>query len=130
MITIRLQRRGRKNDPSFRVVVVDSKKKPKTGNYLEMVGSHDPRADHTTLDGERITHWIKNGATVSDTVHNLLVSHKIIDAKKINVLPSFRAAPVAAVTPAEASEAEGAEAPSEVREKTKEDNHVAEVVST
>ena len=87
MITIRLQRRGRKNDPSFRVVVLDSKKKVKTGNYLEMVGSYDPRVNRVELKGERIVAWMKEGATVSDTVHNLLVSNKIIDAKKINVLP-------------------------------------------
>ncbi|MEI7720045.1 MAG: 30S ribosomal protein S16 [bacterium] len=87
MITIRLQRRGRKNDPSFRVVVLDSKKKVKTGNYLEMVGSYDPRVNRVDLKGERILAWMKEGATVSDTVHNLLVSNKIIDAKKINVLP-------------------------------------------
>ncbi|MDO8518388.1 MAG: 30S ribosomal protein S16 [bacterium] len=115
MITIRLQRRGRKNDPSFRVVVVDSKKKPKTGNYLEMVGSHDPRADRTALDGERITHWIKNGATVSDTVHNLLVSHKIIDAKKINVLPSFKVVSTPSAGDAEAV-AEVPEVSSEAQE--------------
>jgi len=115
VITIRLQRRGRKNDPSFRVVVVDSKKKPKTGNYLEMVGSHDPRQDRTELRGERITHWIKNGATLSDTVHNLLVSHKIIDAKKINILPAFKAAPIVEA-PAEAAKVEGAEASNKAEE--------------
>ena len=87
MITIRLQRRGRKNDPSFRVIVVDSKKKPKTGSYLEMVGSYDPRTDRIELKGERIKQWIGNGATVSGTVHNLLISNKIIEGKKINVLP-------------------------------------------
>ncbi|MDE2212945.1 MAG: 30S ribosomal protein S16 [Patescibacteria group bacterium] len=87
MITIRLQRRGRKNDPSFRVIVVDSKRSMKTGSYLEMVGSYDPRTDRIELNAERIAHWMSHGAKASDTVHNLLVSQKIIDAKKINVLP-------------------------------------------
>ncbi len=87
MITIRLQRHGRKNDPSFRVVVVESKKKPKTGNYLEMVGSYDPRVDRIELKDERIKHWIGHGATVSDTVHNLLITKGVIQGKKINVLP-------------------------------------------
>ncbi len=54
---------------------------------MEMVGSYDPRVDRVQLNGERIKHWMAHGATVSDTVHNLLVSQKIIDAKKINVLP-------------------------------------------
>lgn len=84
---IRLQRRGRKNDPSFRVIVVDSKRAAKSGKYLEMVGSYDPRVDRIDLKPERITHWLDHGAQASDTVHNLLVSQKIIDAKKINVLP-------------------------------------------
>lgn len=114
MLTIRLSRVGRKNDPSFRVIVVDSKKKPKTGNYQEMVGSYDPRSDRVELKAERIKHWISNGAQVSDTVHNLLVSQKIIDAKKINVLP--RKSPPkkeeeeAAAAPAEAAATEVAPA--------------------
>lgn len=87
MLTIRLSRVGRKNDPSFRVIVVESKKKPKTGSYLEMVGSYDARKGGVQLNKERITHWIKQGATVSDTVHNLLINEKVIEGKKINVLP-------------------------------------------
>jgi small subunit ribosomal protein S16 len=109
MLTIRLSRVGRKNDPSFRVVVVDSKRKVKAGNYLEMVGSYDPRVDRVELKADRIKHWMSHGAQVSDTVHNLLVSQKIIDAKKINILPAFKAP-----APAEGSgeaKPEAAEAP-------------------
>ncbi len=136
MIQIRLQRRGKKNDPSFRVIVVDSKKKPKTGNYLEMVGSYDPRVNRVELKGERILAWIKQGAQVSDTVHNLLVSQKIINAKKINVLPKKvvapkdvpaeapkAAAPVAEVAP-DAPVVEAA--PAEVEAAPESNNSVAE----
>ena len=91
MLTIRLSRVGRKNDPSFRVVVVESKRKVKAGNYLEMVGSYDPRVDRVELKADRIKHWISMGATVSDTVHNLLVSQKILSGKKINILPKYKA---------------------------------------
>ncbi len=87
MLTIRLTRVGKKKDGSFRVIVVESKRKVQPGNYLEMVGSYDPRVDTVSLKADRIKYWISMGATVSDTVHNLLVSQKIIDAKKINVLP-------------------------------------------
>ena len=87
MLTIRLQRVGRKNDPSFRVIVVESKRAAKTGNYLEMVGSYDPRVDRIDLKADRIKYWMSMGATVSDTLHNLLVSQKIVEGKKINVLP-------------------------------------------
>ena len=131
VINIRLQRRGRKNDPSFRVVVVDSKKKPKTGNYLEMVGSYDPRVDRVEIKGDRVLHWLKNGAQASDTVHNLLVSQKIIDAKKINVLPkkTVAAKEVAAEPEAPAAAAPAEEAPAEVESAEPaqtEDNPVAE----
>ncbi len=87
MLTIRLSRVGKKKDGSFRVIVVESKRKVQPGNYLEMVGHYDPRVDKVELKAERIKHWISMGATVSDTVHNLLVSNKIIEDKKINVLP-------------------------------------------
>ncbi len=87
MLTIRLQRRGRKNDPSFRVLVLDSKRGPKSGSYLDLVGSYDPRVDRIELNAERIKHWLSMGATTSGTVHNLLVTQGIIDAKKRNVLP-------------------------------------------
>ena len=87
MITIRLQRVGRKNNPSFRVIVTDSHKGPKTGRYLEVLGSYDPRSDAISLREERIRHWLSKGAGVSGTVHNLFVTHHIIEGKKINVLP-------------------------------------------
>lgn len=82
MLTIRLSRVGRKNDPSFRIIVTDSKHKPKTGKFLEVVGSYDPRINRVDVRGDRVTHWIKNGAQVSDTVHNILVKQKIVDAPK------------------------------------------------
>lgn len=114
MLTIRLQRVGRKNDPSFRVVAVESKRKPQAGNFLELLGSYDARSSRVDLNAERIMHWVNNGATVSDTVHNLLVSNKIIDAKKRNVLPrksppkkEGEEAPVAAAAPAVEAPVEG-----------------------
>lgn len=121
MLTIRLTRVGKKNDPSFRVIVVESKRKPQPGNYLEMVGSYDPRVDRIDLKADRIKHWISMGATTSETVHNLLVSNKIIDAKKINVLPKKTVAKKEEA-PVEAAAAEVAVA---TEEAPAEDNAVA-----
>ena len=81
MLMIRLQRVGRTNDPSFRVVVTDSKNGPKSGKFLEIIGSHNPRTDATTIDAERVKHWMAHGAQTSDTLHNLLISQKIIEGK-------------------------------------------------
>lgn len=87
MLMIRLQRIGRKNDPLFRVVVVDSHQGPKSGKYVDLIGSYNPKMDTISLDGERAKHWIDKGAQVSDTVHNILIKEGVISGKKINVLP-------------------------------------------
>lgn len=87
MLKIRLQRVGKKHEPVFRVVVTDSHAGPKAGKAVEVVGLHDPRFDKTDLKAERITHWIGMGAQVSPTVHNILVDKKIVEGKKVNVLP-------------------------------------------
>ena len=89
MLKIRLQRVGRKNEPSFRIVLVDSKMGPKSGKALEILGSHDFREGkgNNKINGDRIKYWISNGAQVSETMHNMLVNEKIISGKKINVLP-------------------------------------------
>ncbi|MFA5652191.1 MAG: 30S ribosomal protein S16 [Candidatus Paceibacterota bacterium] len=89
MLIIRLKRIGRVHEPSFRIVVTDSKNGPKSGNAVEVLGSYDARAGkgENHIDGERVKYWISKGAQVSDTVHNFLVDQKILTGKKINVLP-------------------------------------------
>jgi small subunit ribosomal protein S16 len=86
MLAIRLQRIGRKNEAHFRVVLTDSKNGPKSGRFLEILGSYNPKLGTFQIDHERAVHWIKNGAKPSDTLHNFLVHEKIIEGKKRNVL--------------------------------------------
>ncbi len=86
MLKIRLQRIGRKNDPAFRVVLTDSKNSTKSGKFLEILGSYNVKSGAVLFKADRITHWMKNGAQVSDTVHNFLVTQKIIAGKKKNAL--------------------------------------------
>lgn len=89
MLTIRLQRVGRKHEPKFRLVVTDSKNGPKSGKILEIVGSYDARTNNTLaqVKTDRVKYWMSQGAKVSDTVHNFFVQHKLIEGKKKNVLP-------------------------------------------
>lgn len=82
---IRLQRVGRKNDPSFRVVVVDSHVAAKTGKVIEVVGNYDARHGEPSLKTERINDWMSKGAQVSDTAYNLLVKAGLVKSKKKNV---------------------------------------------
>lgn len=85
MLIIRLQRVGRKNDPSFRIVVTDSKHGPQSGKYLEVLGSYDARKGKAQLEKERINYWMSQGAKTSDTMNNILVNNKVLKTKKIDV---------------------------------------------
>jgi small subunit ribosomal protein S16 len=91
MLKIRLQRIGRKNDAAFRVVLTDSKNSTKSGKFLELLGTYNPKALdkklRTNFINDRIKYWLKEGAKLSDTMHNFLVRDKVIEGKKINVLP-------------------------------------------
>jgi|SRR3989338_8751760 len=87
MLKIRLQRIGRKNDPSFRVVLTDSKNSTKSGRFLEILGTYNPKAGETKFEIERIKQHLSKGAKLSGTMHNFLVHQKVIEGKKINVLP-------------------------------------------
>lgn len=87
MLKIRLQRIGRKNNPSFRVVVTEHTRGPKSEKHVDRVGFYNPKTKEQKLDEARIKHWIENGAQASGTVHNMLVKAGIIKGKTINVLP-------------------------------------------
>jgi small subunit ribosomal protein S16 len=91
MLKIRLQRVGRKNIPVFRVLVTDSQNSTKSGKFLEILGIYDPVSNKKEVNADRVKHWISKGAQVTGTVHNFLVAKKIIEGKKINVLPAKKA---------------------------------------
>lgn len=107
MLMIRLQRVGRKHEPVFRLVLTDSKNGPKSGKYIEVLGSFDARRENKIeqFDIVKIKDYMSKGAKLSDTVHNFLVSRKAITGKKINALPKkkpIKKEGAAAETPAPA----------------------------
>ncbi len=83
MLVIRLQRTGRKNYPSYKIVVKDKTKSAKGGRSVEEVGFYNPSTKEKNIKGERIKYWMGVGAKPSPTVHNFLVREKIIEGKKI-----------------------------------------------
>lgn len=85
MLTIRLTRKGKKNQPFFRVVLVDKKRSSTGGRAVEDLGYVDPLKKRKNFKKDRILYWISKGAQPSATIHNYLVSEKIIDDKKIHV---------------------------------------------
>ncbi|MFQ5540938.1 MAG: 30S ribosomal protein S16 [Candidatus Paceibacteria bacterium] len=86
MLKIRFQRTGRKNDPAYRIVVVEHTAGPRAGKNVAQVGSYNPKTKQTVIDAEAVKKWIGHGAKPSGTVHNLLVSKSVIEGKKVNVL--------------------------------------------
>lgn len=86
MLKIRLQRIGRKNNSAFRVLLTDSKNSAKSGKFKEILGSYNLKTGEVLFKKDRVDYWIKNGAQVSDTIHNFLVHQKLVPGKKRNVL--------------------------------------------
>jgi small subunit ribosomal protein S16 len=78
---IRLARFGAKKKPFYRVVVID-KERARDSKAIEVVGQYNPLTEPATvkLEHERITHWTKNGAQLSDTVARLLKNNPAVVA--------------------------------------------------
>jgi small subunit ribosomal protein S16 len=72
-VKIRLARHGAKKRPFYRIVVADSES-PRDGRFLETVGTYNPLSHpaQVVLNGERVQHWIQQGAIPTDTVRSLL----------------------------------------------------------
>ncbi len=72
-VRIRLLRMGRKKNPYYRIVVMDSRTR-RDGRYLDKVGSYNPveKPAEVKIDKEKVLDWLKKGAEPSKTVFNLL----------------------------------------------------------
>lgn len=120
MLMIRFQRIGRKNDPAFRIAVLEKERAAKAGGIVAQVGTYNPKTKALTLDGEAVKGWISKGAQPTDSVHNLLLAQGVITGTKRNVLPKKtvpkKEEPVIAEAPKApaASEAAPVEAPAAV----------------
>lgn len=73
MLTIRLQRGGRKGHPQYRVIVQDSRFSPSSGRYSALIGTYNPHTKETKIDTVKAEHYLSNGAQPSDRVATLLV---------------------------------------------------------
>lgn len=82
MLRMRLQRRGKKNYATYRVVVAE-RGAPVKGRSVADVGHYNPHTDVFVVTKETVEGWLAKGVKPSSTVHNLLVEHKIITADKV-----------------------------------------------
>ncbi len=81
MVTIRLRRTGKKKQPSYRLVIADSRS-PRDGKFIEIVGHYNPVREPQELEvkADRIRHWMSVGAQPSETVVRLLKRVNVLDA--------------------------------------------------
>ena len=73
MLVIRLQRTGRSNLATYRIVVAEKARAVK-GKFNEIIGHYLPQQNPPVfkIDEERVTHWISKGALPTDTMARLL----------------------------------------------------------
>ena len=100
MLRIRLRRVGKKKQPSYRIVVADSRS-PRDGAFVERIGHYDPLIDPpaVTLNKERALEWLSRGAQPSDAVQRIFKWQRLFEDE----------APVMEVSETEATEAEDVE---------------------
>lgn len=125
MLAIKLQRIGKKHQPSYRLIVQEKREKL-DGPPTEDLGWYNPLSKTHDFRRERVEYWLKVGAQPTETVHNLLVKTGIIAGPKIPVHktakkteegkpPEAKAeegkAPAAETPPARAEEKPKAETP-------------------
>ena len=77
-VKIRLMRVGKKKQPTYRVVVADSRS-PRDGRYIEILGQYEPRQEPSifTIDNDRTLGWLRKGALPTEQVHKLLIGNGV-----------------------------------------------------
>ena len=83
-VKIRLTRKGKKKQPTYRVVVADSRA-PRDGRYIEQIGRYDPRQEPSVveIDNDRAGYWLGVGAQPSDAVRRLLEISGVLEATRV-----------------------------------------------
>ncbi len=83
MLKIRLRRTGARHQPSYRVVVADSRA-ARDGAFVEQLGHYNPRTEPPTvvIDEERALKWLRQGAQPSDAVRQILTTLGTLDRVK------------------------------------------------
>ena len=77
MLTIRLQRGGRKGLAHYRVVVQDSRFSPTSGRIVAAIGTYDPHTKQAVVDVEKASMYLSNGAQPSPRVAKVLESQGV-----------------------------------------------------
>ena len=77
-VKLRLTRMGAKARPFYRIVASDSRR-PRDGEYIELVGTYNPISKEVKISEEVALKWLGTGAQPTDTVKNLFTKHGIME---------------------------------------------------
>ncbi len=77
MVKLRLKRMGRRKRPFYRIVATTDSL-PRSGHSLQELGTYDPVHARFEVDEEAAVDWLKKGAQMTPTVHDLLRSKGIL----------------------------------------------------
>lgn len=82
MVKIRLRRTGKTKQPSYRLVIADSRS-PRDGKFIEIIGHYSPirRPKVLEVKADRARYWLGVGAQPSDIVTSLLKRVNVLDAE-------------------------------------------------
>ena len=88
MLRIRLSRVGKKKQPAYRIVVVDSRA-PRDGASLEIIGHYNPLTDPPTLviKEQQAIYWLQKGAQPSEMVAKLLSRASLLEKARTQRQP-------------------------------------------
>lgn len=92
MLAIRMQRIGRHGHAQYRLIVQDSRFSPTSGRVVAFLGSYDPHTKRTTVDGQKATAYLANGAQPSDRVAKLLKNEGIKLPDWVRISPEKKSA--------------------------------------
>ncbi len=81
-VSLRLNRKGTKDRPYYKIVAVDSRKR-RDGRYIEQIGTYDPLQEGTNyqIDLEKADKWLSVGAKPSETVNSMIRKARTAAAK-------------------------------------------------
>ena len=127
MLKIRLSRRGKKRQPSYRVVVADVNSK-RDGRIVERIGHYNPLTDPAefNIQEDRALHWLSVGAQPTDAVRRLLVKQGTLDRLSRMHAGESAAVLAAEVTGEVIAAPEAVEAVAEVEETVEEEDEAVE----
>lgn len=85
MLAIRLQRRGRKGDAQYRIIVQDARRHPSSGRLVAQLGTFNPNSKQVVLDKDSAATFLKNGAQPSQRAARLLKSEGVKLPSWVNI---------------------------------------------